>query len=113
MKILVCICLVFYALFAKWSMFSDGKDTYIYNDTTGDIYIRYKKGGKNYEDIFIKMPSGVIPKSNNLDVDDINKLHKKEYNRYNDEGNSLDNSLKEDLLNKLHNIQNDTLNVLE
>lgn len=42
-------------------MFRDNEDTYIYNNKTGDIYVRYRKGGNNYEDAFVKMPSGVIP----------------------------------------------------
>jgi len=28
------------------------------------VYIRYKRGGKNYRDLFVKMPAGVMPKSN-------------------------------------------------
>lgn len=40
-------------------MFSDKKDTYIYNNQTGEIYIRHSKGGKNYEDVFVKMPHGI------------------------------------------------------
>ncbi|PAF41521.1 hypothetical protein [Helicobacter sp. 11S02596-1] len=48
-------------LLADWQMFSDKTDTYIYNTLTGEIYIRYKKNGKNYEDVFVKMPKGVIP----------------------------------------------------
>lgn len=47
--------------FAAWQMFSDGKDTYIYNTESGDVYIRHRKDGKNYEDTFVKMPAGVIP----------------------------------------------------
>lgn len=83
---------------AAWVMFNDGEDTYIYNNTNGDIYIRHKKGGKNYEDIFVKMPSGVIP--NNIDKKDVNN-----------EKNILPQDI---LLDRLQNIQNDALNsVLE
>lgn len=61
------IIAMFYSANAAWVMFSDGDDTYIYNNVNGDIYIKYKKGGKNYEDIFVKMPSGVV------NLKDINK----------------------------------------
>lgn len=47
--------------FGAWEMFSDGKDTYLYNTQSGDVYIRYNRGGKNYEDIFVKMPAGTLP----------------------------------------------------
>lgn len=104
MKILLCACLVVCNLFGAWVMFSDNEDTYIYNNINGDIYIRHRKGGKNYEDIFVKMPSGVIPKNLDSIVD------KKEYNSY----NYNNDSTQDDLLNKLQNIQNNTLNkVLE
>lgn len=46
-------------LFGDWVMFADSKDTYLYNTQTGEIYIRYRKKGKNYEDVFIKMPRGM------------------------------------------------------
>lgn len=72
-------------------MFSDGDDTYIYNNVSGDIYIRYKNGGKNYEDNFIKMPSGIRPDEN------AKKLNKKDYNLESDLLDSqrkiLDNAL--------------------
>lgn len=42
-------------------MFSDKKDTYLYNNKTGEVYIRYKKGNKNYEDVFVKMSHGITP----------------------------------------------------
>lgn len=58
----ICIfCLCVIPLFAEWVMFSDNKDTYIYNNQTGEIYVRYKKGKKNYEDVFVKMPHGQNP----------------------------------------------------
>ena len=44
-------------------MFNDGTDTYIYNNLNGDIFIRHKGNGENYEDRFIKMPAGVIPQN--------------------------------------------------
>lgn len=47
--------------FAQWVMFADSKDTYLYNTQTGEIYIRYKKKGKNYQDVFVKMPRGMSP----------------------------------------------------
>ncbi|WP_027327516.1 hypothetical protein [Helicobacter pametensis] len=48
-------------LWAEWVMFADSKDTYLYNTQTGEIYIRYKKKGKNYQDVFVKMPRGMSP----------------------------------------------------
>lgn len=48
-------------LAGDWVMFSDGKDTYIYSNTTGEIYIRHHKGKNNYEDVFVKMPRGTHP----------------------------------------------------
>ncbi len=62
LKIYVLIAILAQALCAQWVMFSDGVDTYLYNDQSGDVYVRYKKGGKNYEDAFIKMPAGIVPK---------------------------------------------------
>lgn len=58
--------LFFVALFvtpalAEWQMFSDGVDTYLFNTQSGDVYVRFRKGGKNYEDVFVKMPAGVRP----------------------------------------------------
>lgn len=48
-------------IFAQpWVMFSDMDDTYLYDQASGQVYIRVKKGGKNYEDSFVKM--GVIRK---------------------------------------------------
>lgn len=45
-----------------WVMFSDMDDTYLYDQASGQVYIRVKKGGKNYEDTFVKM--GVIDSIN-------------------------------------------------
>lgn len=62
-------------------MFSDKTDTYLYNTVTGEIYIRYKKNGKNYEDVFVKMPKGVILKNSSLVPEistDINTAEKKD-----------------------------------
>lgn len=42
-------------------MFADLKDTYLYNTQTGEVYIRYKKKGKNYQDVFVKMSKGMMP----------------------------------------------------
>lgn len=58
----------FVPIFAQWQMFSDKEDTYIYNTATGEVYIRFRKKGKNYEDIFIKMPQGVVLKENQESV---------------------------------------------
>lgn len=49
-------------IFGQWQMFSDKEDTYIYNTVTGEIYVRFKKKGKNYEDVFVKMPQGIVLK---------------------------------------------------
>lgn len=56
---LLCACVS--PLFADWVMFADKSDTYLYNNQTGEVYIRYKKGGKNYNDVFVKMPHGLQP----------------------------------------------------
>ncbi|MDE5602310.1 MAG: hypothetical protein K2I71_00075 [Helicobacter sp.] len=45
-----------------WVMFSDLDDTYLYDQASGQVYIRIKKGGKNYEDTFVKM--GIIDNNN-------------------------------------------------
>jgi len=42
-------------------MFNDGVDTYIYNQATGEIYVRYQRGQANYKDYFVKMPVGILP----------------------------------------------------
>ena len=55
------ICILISNLFGAWVMFNDGADTYIYNNLNGDIFIRHRGDGENYEDRFIKMPAGVIP----------------------------------------------------
>ncbi|MDD7567924.1 MAG: hypothetical protein PUJ79_05925 [Helicobacter sp.] len=46
---------------AQWIMFSDSKDTYIYNNQSGEVFIRYKMGEQNYKDVFVKMPRGMLP----------------------------------------------------
>ena len=54
-----CILLMAGSLYAQpWVMFNDMDDTYLYAQASGQVYIRVKKGGKNYEDTFVKM--GVI-----------------------------------------------------
>nr|QGT50011.1 hypothetical protein Helico4rc_1310 [uncultured Helicobacter sp.] len=58
--ILAFLCLNI-ALCNEWVMFSDGKDTYIYNAKSGEIYIRHSMGKANYEDVFVKMPRGAQP----------------------------------------------------
>ncbi len=59
----LAIFVVISNLFGAWVMFNDGTDTYIYNNLNGDIFIRHKEGGENYEDRFIKMPAGVVPQN--------------------------------------------------
>lgn len=45
-----------------WVMFNDMDDTYLYDQASGQVYIRVKKRGKNYEDTFVKM--GVLDSIN-------------------------------------------------
>lgn len=59
------LCLFVGIMWAEWVMFSDSTDTYLYNNQTGEIYIRHKQGGVNYKDIFVRMPNGVIPEGIN------------------------------------------------
>ncbi|MGP1581080.1 MAG: hypothetical protein ACTTH5_08720 [Wolinella sp.] len=59
-RFLFALFLCMAALYGNpWVMFSDGQDTYIYNQKSGEVYVRFHKGGANYEDLFIKMPQGV------------------------------------------------------
>ena len=61
MKLILFFTLFFSCVLAQpWVMFSDMDDTYLYDQATGQVYIRTKKGGKNYEDSFVKM--GVLNK---------------------------------------------------
>lgn len=59
MKILVLSFLFLTSLFAQWQMFADKQDTYLYNTQTGEVYVKHKRGGENYRDVFIKMPRGI------------------------------------------------------
>lgn len=62
MKRLVLLWQLCVALgFAEWIMFSDGSDTYIYNNQSGEIFVRHHLGGENYKDVFVKMPRGAFP----------------------------------------------------
>ncbi len=63
-KGIICAIMLMQGIDAQWMMFSDGTDTYLYNTQNGDVYVRYKKGGKNYEDMFVKMPAGVLQTRN-------------------------------------------------
>lgn len=65
LKYLLLFLIFLSPIFGEWKMFSDKDDTYLYNTQTGDVYIRYHNHQKNYEDIFVKMPSGVIPSNMN------------------------------------------------
>ncbi len=58
MKLLTALFFMSVSAFAAWQMFSDQRDTYIYNTNTGEIYIRVDMGQENYKDKFIKMPIG-------------------------------------------------------
>lgn len=57
-----------------WVMFSDMDDTYLYDQASGQVYIRIKKGGKNYEDTFVKM--GVQDSIHSKPASKAQKLHK-------------------------------------
>lgn len=65
-KIIFLFLFALSPLFGQWQMFSDKTDTYLYNTLTGEVYIRYKKNGKNYQDVFVKMPKGIIPKNSDF-----------------------------------------------
>ena len=45
--------------FGEWQMFADKQETYLYNTTTGEVYVKHKRGKKNYNDVFVKMPKGI------------------------------------------------------
>lgn len=60
-NILWSVCIAANLFAGEWVMFSDCKDTYIYSQNSGEIYIRHHLGKKNYEDIFVKMPRGMLP----------------------------------------------------
>lgn len=64
-KIVTALFLPIISFSQPWVMFSDMDDTYLYDQASGQVYIRKKNGGENYEDTFVKM--GVIDntKSNN------------------------------------------------
>ena len=55
LKIALLFCLSFGLYAQPWVMFSDMDDTYLYDQASGQVYIRKKNGGKNYEDTFVKM----------------------------------------------------------
>lgn len=57
-RLCLCALLAQSVAFCEWIMFSDSKDTYIYNNQSGEIFIRHKMGGENYEDLFVRMPRG-------------------------------------------------------
>lgn len=59
MKFLALSFLLLTSLFAQWQMFADKQDTYLYNTQTGEVYVKHKRGGENYKDVFIKMPKGI------------------------------------------------------
>ncbi|WP_305862796.1 hypothetical protein [Helicobacter cholecystus] len=61
MKFILSLLFALGVGWGEWIMFADKQDTYLYNNQTGEVYIRYKKNRKNYEDVFIKMPHGISP----------------------------------------------------
>lgn len=79
MKLILAFMFSVSLAFAEWIMFSDGVDTYLYNNQNGVVYIKVKSGGKNYEDKFVRMQAGVdintSPKKaeSNQNIDAINK----------------------------------------
>lgn len=64
-KLLLTLLLLLLPCFGEWIMFSDNKDTYLYNNQTGEVYVRFRKKGKNYQDTFVKMPRGMLPQELN------------------------------------------------
>ncbi|MCE3036403.1 hypothetical protein LW135_00960 [Helicobacter sp. faydin-H20] len=60
MRVFVGLIFCFAAAFCEWHMFADKEETYLYNTTTGEVYVKHKKGGKNYQDVFVKMPKGLL-----------------------------------------------------
>ncbi len=67
MKIIISLFIPWW-LYAEWIMFADSQDTYLYNNQSGEVYIRYRQGGENYKDIFVRMPNGVIPNNGNINT---------------------------------------------
>ncbi len=62
-KILFCSVILSCVCHAQpWVMFNDMDDTYLYDQASGQVYVRAKKGGKNYEDTFVKM--GIVDSDN-------------------------------------------------
>lgn len=106
MKIILALIFINNLAFGAWIMFSDKEDTYIYNSVSGDIFIRHKKGGNNYEDAFIKMPSGVILQNKNVESKQTES--NLQPNRVDSKLDSI--KMEQDKLNeRLMNLQNDML----
>ena len=55
-------------------MFADKNNTYLYNTTTGEVYVKYSMGEENYKDVFVRMPHGI------KDPQEINKKQNKKEN---------------------------------
>lgn len=74
MKAFLILGFLFLSLQAEWEMFTDGVDTYIYSQSTGEVYIRVNRGKNKYEDVFVKMPRGVLPSEMNKIQKNDNRL---------------------------------------
>lgn len=102
--------------FGAWVMFSDGVDTYIYNNVNGDIFVRHKGEGKNYEDKFIKMPVGEIPpnlknpqKNNKNSSDSANKSTLNSYNTQNLQDEKAQNEQLQAMQRRLQELESKLL----
>lgn len=91
----LAICILASNLFGAWVMFSDGQDTYIYNNLNGDIFIRHRGNGENYEDKFIKMSAGVVPQNQQN-----NKTTQNPTNRNNGTNSSVNPSIQNTQIQK-------------
>lgn len=72
MKYFFLLCFFITNVFAQWQMFADKDNTYLYNTVTGEVYIKYKVGDKNYQDVFVKMPKGITS------IEELQNLHQLE-----------------------------------
>ena len=59
MRLVLVLGLLASLAFGEWQMFADKQETYLYNTTTGEVYVKHKRGKENYNDVFVKMPKGV------------------------------------------------------
>lgn len=109
------ICIFVSNLFGAWVMFNDGTDTYIYNNLNGDIFIRHREGGENYEDRFIKMPAGVVPQNlqNNNNQNKSTRYQTNSVNPANQSANQATNPSANQGANQNPQIQKEQVDALE